>query len=105
MWDVNNVTNLLKQRSYVGTLVWGRTSAFLGGRVKRTPPQDWVVCRNAFKAIVEEPLFDRAQTAFSNFTCHLSEDLPSTGACWAKTTIGNSPSFIALLMVDWPIPG
>jgi Recombinase len=68
------VTNLLKQRSYIGTLVWGRTSAFLGGRIKRNPPQDWVVCDNAFEAIVEQDLFNKTQAAFSDFTCQLSDE-------------------------------
>ena len=73
-WSVNTVTNLLKQRSYVGTLVWGRTSAFLGGRITRNPPQEWVVRNDAFEAIVEQDLFERAQAVFSQFTCHLSDD-------------------------------
>ena len=73
-WTVNTVTNLLKQRSYVGTLVWGRTSALLGGRVNRNQPQDWVVCDNAFQPIVERSLFERAQEAFSRFTCNLSDE-------------------------------
>jgi DNA invertase Pin-like site-specific DNA recombinase len=73
-WSVNTVTSLLKQRSYVGTLVWGRTSAFLRGRVKRNPPQEWIICNDAFEPIIERDLFDRAQALFSQFTCNLSDD-------------------------------
>lgn len=68
------MTNLLKQRNYVGTLVWGRTSAFLGGQVKRNPPREWIICNDAFEAIIESNLFEKAQVIFSQFTCNLSND-------------------------------
>jgi DNA invertase Pin-like site-specific DNA recombinase len=73
-WTVNTVTSLLKQHNYIGTLIWGRTTAFLGGRVKPAPWQDWVVRSNAFEAIIDQDLFNKAQAQFSNFTCHLSDD-------------------------------
>ena len=73
-WGPNTVTNLLKHPNYIGSLVWGRTTAYLGGRAIRMPQQDWVICPNAFEAIIDEDLFNKAQAAFLNFTCHLSDD-------------------------------
>ena len=73
-WTVNTIANLLKQRNYIGTLVWGRTTALLGNRVEPMPAQDWVVYPNAFEAIIDQGLFRRAQEAFSNLTCHLSDE-------------------------------
>src|SRR5207244_12176524 len=43
-------------------------------RFIRMPQQDWVICPNAFEAIIDEDLFNKAQAAFLNFTCHLSDD-------------------------------
>lgn len=73
-WSPNTVTSLLKQRSYVGTLVWGRTSAFLGSRVTRNPPQEWIIFNGAFEAIIEQDLFERAQAIFPQFTFNLSDE-------------------------------
>jgi hypothetical protein len=73
-WGPNTVTNLLKHPNYIGSLVWGRTTAYLGGRAIRMPQQNWIICPNAFEAIIDEDLFNKAQAAFLNFTCHLSDE-------------------------------
>jgi DNA invertase Pin-like site-specific DNA recombinase len=73
-WGPNTVTKLLKHPNYIGSLVWGRTTAYLGGRAIPMPQQDWVVCPNAFDAIIDEEQFTKAQVTFHNFTCRLSDD-------------------------------
>jgi DNA invertase Pin-like site-specific DNA recombinase len=74
LWDANTVTRILRQPSYVGTLVWGRTTAFLGGRAKRNPPHDWVVHTNAFEPILDLDLFNRAQVVFSDLTRNITDE-------------------------------
>jgi DNA invertase Pin-like site-specific DNA recombinase len=73
-WSPNTVTHLLKRPCYIGNLVWGRTTALLGSRVKPIPPKDWTVRFGAFEAIIEEELFLKAQAAFLNLTCRLSDE-------------------------------
>ncbi len=73
-WNANTVTRILKQPNYVGAQIWGRTTALLGGPVKKLPPREWVICHNAFEPIISSELFDRAQVAFANLTRHLSDE-------------------------------
>jgi DNA invertase Pin-like site-specific DNA recombinase len=73
-WNANTVTRILKQPNYMGAQVWGRTTAFLAGPVKKIPSQDWVICHNAFEPIVSSELFETTQTVFANLTCHLSDE-------------------------------
>ncbi|MGC2195694.1 MAG: recombinase family protein [Terriglobales bacterium] len=73
-WNANTVSRILKQTNYVGSQVWGRTTAFLAGPVKKLPPQEWVICHNAFEPIIDMELFDSAQITFANLTCHLSDE-------------------------------
>ena len=73
-WNANTVTRILKQQNYIGIQVWGRTSAYLAGPVKKVPPQEWIICPNAFEPIIGSELFQNAQVTFSNLTCHLSDE-------------------------------
>jgi DNA invertase Pin-like site-specific DNA recombinase len=72
-WSLSTVKNVLKRHAYTGTLVWGRTTAPLGTRVTPVPLQDWVIRPNAFEAIVDQQVFDKAQKVFADFTCNLSD--------------------------------
>jgi len=75
-WNAGTVTRILKQQNYIGVQVWGRTTAFLSGPVKRLPPEQWITRAGAFEPIIARELFDRAQEEFKNFTCALTnEDL------------------------------
>src|SRR5205823_5160578 len=40
-WDAGIVIRTLSKSQYVGTQVWGRTTAFLSGPVKRLPREQW----------------------------------------------------------------
>jgi DNA invertase Pin-like site-specific DNA recombinase len=51
-WTTNTITHALERPQYMGTHVWGRTTAFLSGPAKKVPPQHWAVCPNAFRPIV-----------------------------------------------------
>jgi len=73
-WSGAAVCRILRQPAYVGRLVWGRTRAFLGTNIKRTSPQEWVVCQRAFQGIIEEELFSRAQQVIVRPIFGLSKD-------------------------------
>ena len=73
-WSGAAVCRILRQPAYVGRLVWGRTRGFLGTNVKRTLPQEWVVCQGAFQGIIEEELFSRAQQVIVRPVFGLSKD-------------------------------
>ncbi|HVI08855.1 MAG TPA: recombinase family protein [Candidatus Binatia bacterium] len=71
-WTVCTITNLLKNPKYIGTQVWGRTTEYLSGPVRKLPEEQWVVCGHALDPIVSPELFKRAQARFENFTHNLS---------------------------------
>src|SRR6185312_16379046 len=51
-WCAGTITHALERPQYMGTHVWGRTTAYLSGPVKRVPAAHWAVCPDAFRAIV-----------------------------------------------------
>jgi DNA invertase Pin-like site-specific DNA recombinase len=73
-WNASTVTRILRQQNYMGTQVWGKRRAFLSGPVTKLPPEEWVICHKAFEPIISTALFDKAQAAFANLTCHLSDE-------------------------------
>jgi len=73
-WRACTVRNILQDTHYLGLQVWGRTSAFLSGPVKRLPSENWAICPKAFEPIIAQDLFVRAQRRFANLTCRLSDE-------------------------------
>lgn len=73
-WKGNSLRIVLQDLRYLGMHVWGRTTAPLSTRIKRLPVSEWIVYANAFKAIVPQDLFLRAQERFANFTRRLSNE-------------------------------
>lgn len=60
-WTLAMVRTILTNPKYVGVNVSNRTSYKLGTRPIRNPPEMWVRRKNAFAAIIDEELFDKAQ--------------------------------------------
>jgi DNA invertase Pin-like site-specific DNA recombinase len=60
-WVATNVRFILENEKYVGTLTYNRTSARLNTKRIFNERSDWIIVPNAFKAIVDPELFDRAQ--------------------------------------------
>lgn len=73
-WKACTVRNVLQDTHYLGIQVWGRTTAFLSGPVKRVPSQRWAICPKAFEPIISQELFVRAQQKSANYTCRLSDE-------------------------------
>jgi DNA invertase Pin-like site-specific DNA recombinase len=60
-WSRSMVQTILSNEAYIGNLVFGRTAFPLKQRKVATSPFDWERCTGCHAAIVEEPLFRRAQ--------------------------------------------
>jgi DNA invertase Pin-like site-specific DNA recombinase len=73
-WRACTVRNILQDPHYVGIQVWGRTTAFLKGPVKRLPSERWAICPKAFEPIISQGLFVRAQQTVASLTCRLSDE-------------------------------
>ncbi len=73
-WDADDIRRLLKQPTYAGKLVWGRTKCFLGSKARAVPYKDWVVRDNAFEPLIGSELFEKAQANFANLTRNLTDD-------------------------------
>jgi len=73
IWKSATVRNMLRDPHYAGNQVWGRTTAILSGPVVKVQPHEWATCAKAFKPVVEDDLFQRAQHRFENLTLHLSD--------------------------------
>jgi DNA invertase Pin-like site-specific DNA recombinase len=73
-WRVASVTNVLKNKKYIGTQVWGCTTELLSGPSTKVPKDQWVIRERAFTPIISTELFQRAQAEFEQFTLHLSDE-------------------------------
>ena len=73
-WDAGAITRILRHPHYIGMQVWGKTTAYLNGPVKRLSPEHWVTRPNAFEPIISKELFDRTQAIFAGFTHNLSNE-------------------------------
>ena len=62
-WDRTNVKRLLKNKMYLGMLVYGkeRTSFAKGIKRQRVPESEWKYVPNAHEAIIDQELFDSVQ--------------------------------------------
>jgi DNA invertase Pin-like site-specific DNA recombinase len=73
-WTASTVSHALERPQYMGTHVWGRTTAYLSGPAKKVAPDHWAVCPNAFRPIVNVQLFERARKRLANVTYRLSDE-------------------------------
>jgi DNA invertase Pin-like site-specific DNA recombinase len=73
-WTTNTITHALERPQYMGTQVWGRTTAYLSGPVKKVSPENWAVCPTAFRPIVSPEIFERARKRLANVTYRLTNE-------------------------------
>ena len=73
-WCAGTITHALERPQYMGTHVWGRTTAYLSGPTKKVPREQWAVCPNAFRPIVSPELFERARKRLANVSYRLSNE-------------------------------
>lgn len=73
-WTTTTITHALERPQYMGTHVWGRTTAFLSGPSKKVSPEHWAVCPDAFPPIVNAEVFERARKRLANLSYRLSNE-------------------------------
>ncbi len=64
-WDGAKVRRILVNELYVGTLVYNRTSQKLKTPTRHNPKGEWIRTANAFDPIVEQAVFEHAQTVLA----------------------------------------
>ena len=60
-WTTNNVFKLLKNESYIGNLVYNKTTCKLNSNRRSNPPAMWVRAEGVFEKILDPELFYAAQ--------------------------------------------
>jgi DNA invertase Pin-like site-specific DNA recombinase len=60
-WNTYSVRQILTNRKYAGWNCWAQRSEKLKTKSRRNPPDQWVMVEGAFKGIVDQTTFDRAQ--------------------------------------------
>jgi DNA invertase Pin-like site-specific DNA recombinase len=73
-WCASTITHALERPQYMGTHVWGRTTAYLSGTTKKVAPEHWAVCCNAFRPIISPEVFERARNRLANVAYRLSNE-------------------------------
>jgi len=60
-WSMLTISNMLKNETYLGHLVYNRRSQKLGGELIKNPREMWVRYDDAFEPIISPKLFAKAQ--------------------------------------------
>ena len=74
-WYPGVIYTLLRNEKYTGTLVWGRRSGKLRTAPIRIPPDQWIRVPDAFPAIVEKEIFERAQISMNRCSMPTDEEM------------------------------
>jgi DNA invertase Pin-like site-specific DNA recombinase len=64
LWDAGKVRNILNNELYIGTMVYNKTTQRLLAPPRPNPKEKWVRTAGAFKSVVSEELYRRAQEIF-----------------------------------------
>ena len=62
-WNRDTVRDAVRNPKYAGRNVWARTAEKLQSRKVFVPPDHWIVKEGAFKPLVDQAAFERAQKA------------------------------------------
>jgi DNA invertase Pin-like site-specific DNA recombinase len=65
-WTTNNVFKLLKNESYIGNLVYNRTTARLQSNRRPNPSNKWIRAEGVFEKVLDPELFKAAQVIFNS---------------------------------------
>ena len=79
-WNPDTVLYILTDETYIGTVVYNKTSSKLTKHVTRNPKEQWVRTPNAFDAVVDNEIFQAAQEMIEKqreeyIRKHSSEDM------------------------------
>jgi hypothetical protein len=73
-WTRGTVHQILINEKYIGNNVWGKTSCKLKGKLIENAPNDWVRSDNAFRAIVDKSVYEKAQAIIVSRSAKLSDE-------------------------------
>ncbi len=60
-WNSTKIKRILRNEAYAGTLIYNKTWGRLKQKKRRNDKADWVICLNAFPAIISAEDFNKAQ--------------------------------------------
>jgi len=72
-WTRGSVHQILINEKYIGNNVWARTSFKLKQAHVRNPPEAWLRADGVFDAIIDKPMYDRAQAIIAARSERLSD--------------------------------
>ena len=67
LWDKYKILRILSNETYIGTRVYNKTWKRLKQKGKRNPRSEWVICPNAFEAIIDKDVFEKAQQLLKQY--------------------------------------
>ncbi len=65
IWDAGKIRRILMNELYIGTLVYNKTTQKLKTPTRRNPRDEWIRTSGAFDPIVEQAVFDQAQSVLA----------------------------------------
>jgi hypothetical protein len=66
-WTADRVHSVLTNPKYTGCNVWGRTSAKLRSRQRRTDCEQWIISQTTIEPLIDQRTFARVQAAHPNY--------------------------------------
>lgn len=73
-WTSEGIRRVLRSETYIGNLVYGRSSQMLKGRTLKKPPETWTRVEGAYKGIISKSIFAAAQRRMKEIARRLGED-------------------------------
>lgn len=61
MWNSEKVIRILTNETYIGSRIYNKTWNRLKQKQRNNPKSEWVICKNAFEAIITPDIFQEAQ--------------------------------------------
>jgi hypothetical protein len=74
-WSAAVIYTFLRNEKYTGTLVWGRRSVKFRTAAIAIPSDQWIRVPNAFPAIIEKAMFERAQISIDRRSMPTDEEM------------------------------
>lgn len=77
-WTETTVKNILKNETYTGVLVQGKTVRRLNRKPKKLPPSQWIRIPDMHEAIISKETFEKAQMLLKRNSRSMKVDAPSS---------------------------
>lgn len=77
-WTETTIKNILKNETYTGVLVQGKTVRRLNRKPKKLPPSQWIRIPDMHEAIISKETFEKAQMLLKRNSRSMKVDAPSS---------------------------